>query len=109
LIHYCGEELDMKRMMMRDELFSSIDRLKLSRRAEHLLRKYQFYLVGDLVIMTQWEMLKFRGMGKKTFAEIREQIASLGLDFGMRLEDWPPRDGPNLEKYNGEMSKRSNI
>jgi DNA-directed RNA polymerase subunit alpha len=41
-------------------------------------------------------MLKTKNFGRKSLNEIKEILASLGLEFGMKLENFPSR--PELER-----------
>jgi DNA-directed RNA polymerase subunit alpha len=41
---------------------------------------------------TESEMLKTKNFGRKSLKEIKELLAEMGLQLGMKLDNWP---GPN--------------
>jgi len=45
-----------------------------------------------LVQKTEQEMLKTKNFGRKSLNEIKEMIVSMGLNFGMKLGKFPPRE-----------------
>ncbi len=42
--------------------------------------------IGELVVMPESEMLRFRNFGKKSLTEIKQKLDELGLSLGMDLE-----------------------
>ena len=77
-----------------------------ARRADHLERpsgrfcclakRYRLSRpCGDLIQRTETELLKTPNLGRKSLNEIKEVLASRGLNLGMKLENWPPA---NLER-----------
>jgi len=75
-----------------DNLLRSVDELDLSVRAENCLQAANIKFIGDLVQKTEGEMLKTKNFGRKSLKEIKELLSEMGLQLGMRLESWPPRD-----------------
>ncbi|HKC51757.1 MAG TPA: DNA-directed RNA polymerase subunit alpha C-terminal domain-containing protein, partial [Myxococcota bacterium] len=47
--------------------------------------------IGELVQRSEAEMLKTKNFGRKSLNEIKEILAGLGLEFGMKLESFPSR------------------
>jgi hypothetical protein len=45
--------------------------------------------VGDLVQLSEQDLLKTRYLGSKTVREIRQALMTLGLDLGTSVPDWP--------------------
>jgi DNA-directed RNA polymerase subunit alpha len=43
--------------------------------------------VGDLVMKTEAEMLKYRNFGKKSLNEIKDKLEEIGLSLGMKVEE----------------------
>jgi Bacterial RNA polymerase, alpha chain C terminal domain len=43
------------------------------------------YTLGDLVQMSEQELLKHRGIGPNTVYEIRRSLVNMGLDIGMKV------------------------
>lgn len=59
------------------------DRGGLSVRAYNCLKNGGFNTIGDIVIKTEYQMLKVKGLGRETLYEIRDALAESGLRFGM--------------------------
>jgi DNA-directed RNA polymerase subunit alpha len=55
------------------------------------LQNANIRLIGELVQRTEGEMLKTKNFGRKSLNEIKEVLASMGLELGMRLENFPSR------------------
>lgn len=60
-----------------------IQELELSVRASNCLESAKTERVGDLVTMTEAELLKIRSFGKTSLREIRRKLADIGLSLGM--------------------------
>jgi DNA-directed RNA polymerase subunit alpha len=72
-------------------LFKSVDELELSVRSANCLQNANIRYVGELVQRTEAEMLKTKNFGRKSLNEIKEVLASMGLELGMTLEGFPDR------------------
>jgi DNA-directed RNA polymerase alpha subunit len=59
----------------------SIFELVLSARAMHALNDRGITTVGELADKAEYEIRKYRNIGKKTLHEIRSALQALGLDF----------------------------
>jgi DNA-directed RNA polymerase subunit alpha len=70
------EELSQKLAM-------PIQELELSVRASNCLESAKTERVGDLVKMTEADLLKIRSFGKTSLREIRRKLADIGLSLGM--------------------------
>ena len=70
------EELSQKLAM-------PIQELELSVRASNCLESAKTERVGDLVTMTEAELLKIRSFGKTSLREIRRKLTDIGLSLGM--------------------------
>jgi len=71
-----------------DVLFKGIDELELSVRATNCLRSANIATVGELVQKPESEMLKTKNFGKKSLDEIKALLASMGLDFSTKIENF---------------------
>ena len=71
-----------------------IDHLDLSVRSMNCLKSDNIFYVGDLVMRSEQEMLRTPNFGRKSLTEIREVLDKMGLDLGMAVENWPPKDLP---------------
>jgi DNA-directed RNA polymerase subunit alpha len=76
---------------LNENLFRSVDELELSVRSANCLQNANIRLIGELVQRTEGEMLKTKNFGRKSLNEIKEVLASMGLELGMRLEGFPTR------------------
>ena len=64
----------------------------LSVRSANCLQNANIKYIGELVQKTEAEMLKTKNFGRKSLKEIKELLAEMGLQLGMKLDTWP---GPN--------------
>lgn len=71
-----------------ENLFKSIDELELSVRATNCLKSANVRLVGELVQRTEGDMLKTKNFGRKSLEEIRRVLESMGLEFGLKVDDF---------------------
>jgi DNA-directed RNA polymerase subunit alpha len=71
-------------------LLRPVDDLELTVRSANCLKAEAIYYIGDLVQRTEVELLKTPNLGKKSLSEIKEVLHKVGLQLGMRLENWPP-------------------
>ena len=81
-----------------ENLFKGIDELELSVRATNCLKSANITLVGELVQRTENDMLKTKNFGRKSLEEIRRVLLDMGLEFGMKVD--------NFEKKYQEWLKR---
>ena len=76
---------------LNENLFRSVAELELSVRSANCLQNAGIKYIGELVQKTEAEMLKTKNFGRKSLNEIKEILHEMGLDFGMRIENFPPR------------------
>ncbi len=79
-------------------LLKTIDELELSVRSYNCLKNENIIYVGDLVTKTEAEMLKTANFGRKSLNELKDNLKNMGLNFGMKLPDWPPQNIDDLLK-----------
>ncbi|MCE3255507.1 MAG: DNA-directed polymerase, alpha subunit/40 kD subunit [Rickettsiaceae bacterium] len=79
-------------------LLKTIDELELSVRSYNCLKNENIIYVGDLVIRTESEMLKTSNFGRKSLNELKDNLKLMGLSFGMKLPNWPPKNIEELAK-----------
>ena len=72
-------------------LFKSVDELELSVRSANCLQNANIRFIGELVQRTESEMLKTKNFGRKSLNEIKEVLASMDLELGMKLDTFPQR------------------
>lgn len=61
-----------------------VDELELSVRSANCLKAANLHVLGELVIRTDQEMLKYRNFGKKSLQEIKEKLVQYNLSLGMK-------------------------
>ena len=69
-----------------------IQDLELSVRASNCLESARIATVGELVQLTESDLLKVRSFGKTSLREVKRKLGDLGLDLGMRLEQQNPEN-----------------
>jgi DNA-directed RNA polymerase subunit alpha len=74
-----------------ENLYKPVEELELSVRAYNCLKNADIKYIGELVQRSEQEMLKTKNFGRKSLNEIKEILAGLGLEFGMRLDNFPAR------------------
>ena len=74
-----------------DELQAKLNKLvtelDLSVRASNCLEAANVKTIGELVALTEDEVLEIRNFGRTTLKEVKKKLAQLGLDFGMRKKE----------------------
>jgi DNA-directed RNA polymerase subunit alpha len=77
---------------LNENLFRPVAELELSVRSGNCLQNADIKYIGELVQRSEAEMLKTKNFGRKSLAEIKEILREMGLDFGMRIENFPGRE-----------------
>ncbi len=90
---------------LNENLFRPVEELELSVRAANCLQNADIKYIGELVQKTEAEMLKTKNFGRKSLNEIKEMLADMGLSFGLKLDNFPPRD--ELERRRLQKEKES--
>jgi DNA-directed RNA polymerase subunit alpha len=72
-------------------LFKSVDELELSVRSANCLQNANIRYIGELIQRTEGEMLKTKNFGRKSLNEIKEVLASMDLELGTTIENFPDR------------------
>jgi DNA-directed RNA polymerase subunit alpha len=76
---------------LNENLLRSVDELELSVRSANCLKHANIKLIGDLVQKTEAEILATKNFGRKSLNEIKDILSEMGLNLGMRLDNWPPK------------------
>ena len=90
---------------LNENLFRPVEELELSVRAANCLQNADIKYIGELVQKTEAEMLKTKNFGRKSLNEIKEMLADMGLSFGLKLDNFPPRE--ELERRRLQKEKES--
>ncbi|MEI6243140.1 MAG: DNA-directed RNA polymerase subunit alpha [Chlamydiota bacterium] len=95
------------------KLSLKISEIELSVRSTHCLSTASIETIGELVVMSEPEMLKFRNFGKKSLTEIKEKLHEMHLGLGFDLSKFGiNRDNVKiviakyLEENKGRKKKR---
>jgi DNA-directed RNA polymerase subunit alpha len=78
-------ELNTDRDALMAKLSLRINEIELSVRSTNCLAGASIETIGELVVMPESEMLKFRNFGKKSLSEIKAKLEEMGLSLGMDL------------------------
>jgi DNA-directed RNA polymerase subunit alpha len=78
-------EINTDRDTLLSKLALKINEIELSVRSTNCLSGANIETIGELVIMPESEMLKFRNFGKKSLNEIKAKLEEMGLSLGMDL------------------------
>ncbi len=73
-------------------LFRPIEELNFSVRSANCLQSADIRYIGELVQKTEGDLLKTKNFGRKSLNEIKEALQSMGLELGMRVDNYPPRE-----------------
>ncbi|HSR53826.1 MAG TPA: DNA-directed RNA polymerase subunit alpha [Acidobacteriota bacterium] len=80
-------EEDAEFNAMNEYLNKSVEELELSVRSYNCLKNANIRTIGELVQRTEAEMLKTKNFGRKSLNEIKEILADMGLQFGMKMDE----------------------
>jgi DNA-directed RNA polymerase subunit alpha len=86
-----AEAAEEREPTLNENLFRSVAELELSVRSANCLQNAGIKYIGELVQKSEAEMLKTKNFGRKSLNEIKEILREMGLDFGMRIENFPAR------------------
>ncbi len=67
------------------KLSTAVQELELSVRASNCLESAKVETVGQLVVMTEADLLKIRSFGKTSMREVKRKLADMGLSLGMTV------------------------
>ena len=86
---------------LNENLFRSVDELELSVRSANCLQNANITLIGELVQRTEQDMLKTKNFGRKSLKEIKEILQNMGLQLGMKIDNWPQM----LERWKAQQAQ----
>lgn len=96
-----SEEAKLEKM-----LATPISEIELSVRSANCINNADIKTIGDLVVKSEAEMLKFRNFGKKSLNEIKAILTTMGLSLGMKLPITPGQ--VNLPVEDAESDANTN-
>ncbi|MCK4512666.1 DNA-directed RNA polymerase subunit alpha [bacterium] len=80
------EVIDPEQQRLSELLQHSVEELELSVRSSNCLSDAGIATLGELVLKTEAEMLKYRNFGRKSLQELVDILSDMGLHFGMDVE-----------------------
>ena len=81
-------EQDEERQRISTLLRMRVDELELSVRSSNCLRMANRHTIAELVRNKENDMLKYKNFGRKSLVELNEMLTSMGLSFGMNVDDY---------------------
>ena len=88
------EEAEKERGQRNQVLEIPITDFELSVRSRNCLKKMNIKVLGDLLHITENELLSYKNFGETSLNEIKEMLASKGLRLGQALEEGSPASRP---------------
>lgn len=73
-------------------LLKSVEELELSVRSANCLKNARIFTISDLVQKTEADMLDTKNFGRKSLNEIKILLHSMGLTFGMKIDELNKND-----------------
>jgi DNA-directed RNA polymerase subunit alpha len=93
------ERLEEQPAIQNEHLYRGVNELELSVRAANCLRNANIRWIGELVQKSEQEMLKTKNFGRKSLNEIKEILQEMGLQLGMKLDNFtPPEQMPERKE-----------
>ncbi len=111
---YYDEDLERKEDRLNQILRTPITDFELSVRARNCLNKMNILMLGDLVKLTEQELLSYKNFGETSLNEIKEILGQKGLRLGMKHDEAvqsieaaarPKATGENAELLNTPIAK----
>ncbi len=72
---------------LNENLLKTVDELELSVRSANCLKNANIKTIYELIQKTEGEMLRTKNFGRKSLNEIKEVLSTMGLNFGMKLDN----------------------
>jgi DNA-directed RNA polymerase subunit alpha len=93
-----GEVIQTVDTELQRKLSMSVHELELSVRANNCLEAAKVEQVGQLVQMTEADLLKIRSFGKTSLREVKRKLQDMGLTLGMSVQFEAAVEGPSSEE-----------
>ncbi|HEX41010.1 MAG TPA: tetratricopeptide repeat protein [Phycisphaerales bacterium] len=99
---YYDEEKEKRRSRKNQILETPITDFELSVRSRNCLKKMNIRTIGDLLNITETELLSYKNFGETSLKEIKTVLEAKGLYLGMALEDKAFAMEPEVEETPSE-------
>jgi DNA-directed RNA polymerase subunit alpha len=86
---FYDEEKEMKKTRKNQILETPISDFELSVRSRNCLKKMKIHTLGDLLNITEAELLSYKNFGETSLKEVKAILESKNLYLGMALEEKP--------------------
>lgn len=86
-------------------LLELVDNLELTVRSANCLKNLDIYYLGDLVQISEAELLRTPNLGKKSLNEIKALLDSRGLKLGTEIPNWSSIVSPQAVTTNNNNNK----
>ena len=83
---YYDEKEEREREKMEKIMRTPVNDFELSVRSRNCLAKMNIFTLGDLLSITEQEMLSYKNFGETSLKEVKEMLAMRGLRLGMNRE-----------------------
>ncbi len=88
IVEEVEEEVDEEFLRIKALLERSVEELELSVRSSNCLKAANIKTIGELVLKSEGEMLKYRNFGRKSLKEIADILIGMNLGFGMDVSKY---------------------
>jgi len=88
IVEEIEEEVDEEFLRIKALLERSVEELELSVRSSNCLKAANIKTIGELVLKSEGEMLKYRNFGRKSLKEIADILIGMNLGFGMDVSKY---------------------
>lgn len=99
---YYDEETHERYNLLRKVMEVPITDFELSVRARNVLKRMNIRTLGDLTRITEATLLSSKNFGETSLSEIKEILATKGLQLGMAIENNPDRPAPGPGAFRPE-------
>ncbi|MEN6385447.1 MAG: DNA-directed RNA polymerase subunit alpha C-terminal domain-containing protein [Phycisphaerales bacterium] len=93
---FYDEEIEKNKDQQTKILETPISDFELSVRSRNCLKKMNINTIGDLLKITETELLAYKNFGETSLTEIKAMLESRGLRLGMAIEGKFPEELPKL-------------
>ena len=83
------EEFNRRRSTLCKNLLRKVDELEFSVRSANCLRRFNIEYVGDLIQISQYDMLGLSDFGRRSLNEIKEVLMQMDLKLGTDVSELP--------------------
>lgn len=100
-----GEETDRDQIMQK--LVLRVNEVELSVRSMNCLAGAGIETIGELVLMPESDLLKFRNFGRKSLNEIKQKLTDMSLGLGMDLSRYDIKHDNVKERIQAYLAKQA--